>query len=217
MIKLKFTNKITSALCVLAMLFFFVGQINAQSATLNAVGPVATQDNATVSLSTSSAGTIPGGSTIDDVELNLNITHTWVGDLSATLTSPDGTSISLFERPGNPGSFFGCTQDNLNVDFSDGAAATAADLENTCNSSFTGAGNPGPSFAISGPFQAIGSFASLAGESAVGEWTVEVSDGAGGDGGFVESFDLTVNYTAPACAFNCPANQTTNCRFAKWK
>lgn len=155
MIKLKFTNKFTSALCVLVMLFFFVGQINAQTATLNSGGAIATVDNTTVSSSVSSVGTIPGGSTINDVEISFNITHTWVGDLSATLVSPDGTSISLFERPGNPAGFFGCTQDNISVDLSDGAAATAADLENTCNTSFTGAGNPGPSFAISGDRKSV--------------------------------------------------------------
>ncbi|MDG1434346.1 MAG: proprotein convertase P-domain-containing protein, partial [Saprospiraceae bacterium] len=210
MIKLKFTNKITSTLCVLAMLFFFVGQISAQTTTINGIGPVATVDNNTASLSASSAGIIPGGSTIDDVEISINITHTWVGDISASLVSPDGTSISLFDRPGNPSSFFGCSQDNISVDFSDAAAASAAALEGTCNNSFTGAGNPGPSFAISGAFQSIDALASLAGENAVGDWTLEVSDAFGGDGGFIESFELTVNFTAPPCEFNCPASQVVN-------
>ena len=64
--------------------------------------------------------------------------------------------------------------------------------------------------AISGAFQSIDALASLAGENAVGDWTLEVSDAFGGDGGFIESFELTVNFTAPPCEFNCPASQVVN-------
>jgi len=64
---------------------------------------------------------------IDDMDFQLEINHTWVGDLEATLTSPDGTTtIDLMDRPGFPAGFFGCANDNLNVTFDDESANTLA-------------------------------------------------------------------------------------------
>ncbi len=41
------------------------------------------------------------GLTIDSVEVALNITHAWRGDLEVTLTSPSGTVSKLIDRPNN--------------------------------------------------------------------------------------------------------------------
>ena len=72
---------------------------------------------------------------VSEIYLSFVIQHTWVGDLSATLESPDGTVISLFDGLGIPTSSFGCSQDNLNLIFADTASMTAAELESTCNPS----------------------------------------------------------------------------------
>ncbi len=55
--------------------------------------------------------------TIDHIEIDLNVAHTWIGDLRVYLTSPDGTTSLLLNRPGrNPdaSSGFGSSQDNIN-------------------------------------------------------------------------------------------------------
>ncbi|MEM6964337.1 MAG: HYR domain-containing protein, partial [Bacteroidota bacterium] len=209
MISKKFTN-IATQLCLLVMLFFCAGQLNAQTATVTATGgvPVGAANGA---LTASSVGIIPAGSTIDAITISMEITHTWVGDLDGTLTSPDGTVIDLFDEPGVPATLFGCNQDNLNVTFDDAATNTATDFENECNTSFTGAGNPGPPYAISGTYQPIGSLASLAGEDAVGDYTLDIIDNfPGADDGFIESITLEIAFTAPPCVFNCPSDMTIN-------
>ncbi len=59
------------------------------------------------------------GISIDHVEVDLNISHTWIGDLYVTLTSPDGTTSVLVDRPGmgalNP---YGSNQDNIDFTLS---------------------------------------------------------------------------------------------------
>ncbi|MEQ9325703.1 MAG: S8 family serine peptidase, partial [Rhodospirillales bacterium] len=46
---------------------------------------------------------------IDQVSVDINLRHTWVGDLTITLTSPDGTTSTLVNRPGNGSA----SQDNI--------------------------------------------------------------------------------------------------------
>ncbi len=63
--------------------------------------------------------TISDGLNIDHVVVTLNLDHTWIGDLTVTLTSPDGTESLLINRPGqwqfNP---FGTGQDDIRFDLS---------------------------------------------------------------------------------------------------
>lgn len=112
---------------------------------------------------------------IEDFNVGLIIDHTWIGDLSATLTAEDGTIVTLFDQPGVPGSDFGCSQDNLLVDFDDEAMLTAEDLENTCAS--------GGSQAISGTFRPLTPLAAFEGLSVGGTWTLTISDAFNQDGG----------------------------------
>ena len=117
---------------------------------------------------------------IDDLNVTLNITHTWVGDLQATLTSPSGTVVQLFNRPGTPPGAVGCAGDDLAVTFDDAAANTAADFEGTCNNL--------P--AISGSFQAIVPLAMFNNENPNGAWTLNITDGALGDTGTLDDWTL---------------------------
>lgn len=128
---------------------------------------------------------------VNEVYLSFVVAHTWVGDLSATLESPDGTVISLFDAPGIPGSTYGCSQNNLNLIFADTASMTAADLEGTCETSTTTTQN---TFAIAGAFQPIDLFATLNGETANGDWKVCFYDSYTGlDHGIVETITLIIN------------------------
>lgn len=68
---------------------------------------------------------VPGGLTsavflgtdleIDRMQVSLDIRHTWIGDLSVTLVSPDGTESLLIDRPGRtPGTTgFGSSMDDI--------------------------------------------------------------------------------------------------------
>ncbi len=143
-------------------------------------------DNSTTTINIPVAGL---GSTVDEVSFSLEINHTWVGDLSATLTSPSGTTVALLSQPGAPATNFGlgCDQNNINITFEDDAANTADDLETTCNPSVAVG-----TYAIQGSFQAIGSLADFQGDNANGNWMLSISDGAAGDVGSLESYALNI-------------------------
>ncbi|WP_411029685.1 reprolysin-like metallopeptidase [Spongiimicrobium sp. 3-5] len=107
--------------------------------------------------------------TIADVNVNLDITHTFLADLEISLTSPSGTTIIL--TSGSCGNLA-----NINATFDDEAP------------SFVCGGTPG----ISGIVKPLGSLASLEGESLLGEWILQVKDNAAVDGGALNSFSLDV-------------------------
>lgn len=109
------------------------------------------------------------------------IMHSWVGDLDATLTSPGGVSVDLFDRPGFPDLFFGCSGDDIDVEFSDGAANTSGDFEGACSNL--------P--AISGDYQPLVPFSSFNGQEASGMWVLEICDNVGGDTGGLKEFSMT--------------------------
>lgn len=154
---------------------------NFEYASTNVPVVIATSGTSTIT----STLTISGVSgNISDLNIkNLNITHSFVGDLIATLTAPDGvTVINLFDRPGRTTTGFGCNGNNIAVSFDDQAALTAADFENTCNN------NP----AIGGAYQPISLLSVLNGTNPNGTWTLKVTDAAGGDGGSLTGWSLEV-------------------------
>lgn len=125
---------------------------------------------------------------ITDVRIdNLSIAHTYVGDLTAELTSPEGTVITLFERPGVPASFYGCNGDNIEVNLYDTAPNTSDDFENSCEA------DP----AISGDYQPVNAFNSFANESATGTWTLTIIDAFNQDGGALNDWNITICTAIP--------------------
>jgi len=116
---------------------------------------------------------------ITDVDVNFNINHTWVGDLSARLISPHNDDILLFDRPGVPVSQYGCDGDNANLTFDSQAALSAAALENQCNISPP---------ALSGTFRPVESLNVLNGKMSKGTWTLLVTDNWPKDGGGLDQF-----------------------------
>ncbi len=107
---------------------------------------------------------------IADVNVNINITHTWVSDLVVTLISPAGVRVPLFAGVGGSG-------DNFVNTVLDDEAATP----------ITAGVAP-----FTGSFRPSGSLALLDGVSANGIWTLEVADTAGGDTGTLNSWRLDI-------------------------
>lgn len=109
----------------------------------------------------------------------LDIDHTWVGDLIVTIMSPNGTTVTLIDRPGFPSGLFGCDGDNVDACFLPG---TGADVENICSNL--------P--ALGGNFTAMTDLGAINdGSDPNGTWSVVVSDNAGGDLGTFNNFELT--------------------------
>ncbi len=113
---------------------------------------------------------------IVDLEVQIKIDHTWIGDLCVSL-SKDGSPFELLmsrigaDAGGNAchsGGPFGCADNNLDVVLDDEAGAGS--IENQCAGNLTGTFTPDP-----------GSLAGFLGGDAAGTWTLNVVDNAGGD------------------------------------
>jgi subtilisin-like proprotein convertase family protein len=139
--------------------------------------------------------TIAEAGSIIDLNLRLQITHTWVGDLIATLTHVDtGTTAVLFDQPGVPASINGCGNDNVQCTLDDEAANP---VEDEC------AGGT----AIGGSLRSDQLLSRFEGESYAGMWRLRISDNAGVDTGSLVQWCLEVNSTVPVVtAFTCAGN-----------
>ena len=133
---------------------------------------------------------------IDDVNVtNLTINHTWVGDLRVELTSPSGTTVSLFSNPSGGD----CPGDNMQVGFDDESGNDYGLFDGMCEA--------GP-LAISGVFQPLNPLSAFEGEMAAGTWTLTVYDDANQDGGTLVSWGLDLCTVIPDDFSVIPAGNT---------
>lgn len=92
-------RRFLSGLLISAVFLFGCPNLEATVLTfdMNGATPASIPDNnATGIARTFTVTGIPANATINSVAINLNINHTWVGDLRATLTSPDSETHTLF-------------------------------------------------------------------------------------------------------------------------
>lgn len=110
---------------------------------------------------------------IQDVDLTLNITHTFAGDLDIVLISPAGTEVTISTDNGasNDNTFAGTT-------FDDQAAETATDFVYN-------------NLVVATALIPEGALSAFIGENPNGTWTLRIADDAGGDAGILNSWSLT--------------------------
>jgi subtilisin-like proprotein convertase family protein len=157
---------------------FITGIITCLTATSTDVPIIIpTTANATVN----STLNVTSTNAVSDANVTIDISHTWVNDMTITLISPSGTQVQLVAQP--------CT------------IAALADITAT----FDDAGVPivcGNNPAISGvviPAQALAAFN---GEPMNGTWTLRVLDSFNLDGGSINSWSLNLCNIAPALSVN---------------
>lgn len=132
--------------------------------------------------------------------------HTWVGDITALLIAPNGTSFTLFGRTGMTSvSAFGDSSDLIGpYNFTDAAvganwwthaAAQGAAVALLPGDYRTTQSGPQAIATTSPPTDLTAAFASVV--SPNGTWTMRFTDHAGGDTGGVSAANLTLE-TAPA-------------------
>ena len=149
--------------------------------------PAAIPDNnpAGVSVTADAAGI---GGPITNVQVQLDITHTWVGDIVIDLTSPDGTTVRLLDQPNVPLGTFGCSNNDINVLFADGQP----DPESICSGT-PPQGNTADPWPVTDASPVPGQFmADFNGEDGNGTWTLTVSDNAAGDTGTINDWSLII-------------------------
>ncbi|MEW5988914.1 MAG: choice-of-anchor Q domain-containing protein, partial [Chloroflexota bacterium] len=108
---------------------------------------------------------------ITDLNVSLQVAHTWVGDLVFTLTHVDtGTSVTIIDRPGLPPPP-SCNGDDIDATLDDEAADP---VENACAPTTP---------TILGVFVPNGSLAGFDGEDLAGTWRLTAADLAQSDVG----------------------------------
>jgi len=113
---------------------------------------------------------IPDNFTVTDVNVTMNISHTWIGDLVISLISPDNTEIILFNRGCNNGRV-----QEINVTYDD-AASTAI----SCSSS------------LSGTYIPDSPLSGFNGKNSLGDWTLKAVDYYNGDVGTINNWSLNI-------------------------
>ncbi len=105
-----------------------------------------------------------------DLNVRVNIQHSFVSDMRLTLIAPDGTSVLLFDRRGGNG------QDLAGTVFNDEAAVEIA--------------NGVAPFDRAGGYKPENSLNAFNGKSAAGNWVLRVDDVKAGDNGFLLDWGL---------------------------
>ena len=135
------------------------------TASTNVPVPISASGTPTVT----SVINVPFGGTISDVNVTMNISHSYISDLTATLTSPAGTVVQLFDAQCGDNS-------NVNTTFDDSGAALVCGT----NPAITG---------IIIPSQSLSTFNN---ENPTGTWTLTVNDAADADGGAINNWSLAI-------------------------
>ena len=164
--------------------------ISASSGAISVVVPDGTGAPATSSLSI--AG-VPAGSTLGEIKVVFNMSHTWVGDMDINLVAPNNQVLNLV------GSLNGGTGNNGTANFT-----------NTAISSLGGAGISGAAAPRTGTYaaearagygptgfiQTVTNWAGLTptATAANGTWRLAMGDFGGGDVGTLTSWSISVTY-----------------------
>ncbi|MEW5870495.1 MAG: proprotein convertase P-domain-containing protein [Chloroflexota bacterium] len=117
---------------------------------------------------------------LDDLNVYVNISHTWVGDLIVSLLHQDtGTSVTLIDRPGVPASANGCSYNSIDATLDDEAASA---VESQCSTTPP---------AIGGTFIPNNPLSAFDGQSSGGTWRLTISDRASADTGTLNQWCLS--------------------------
>ena len=148
--------------------------------------------NATIATVANSSANVPvtitGGYSIGNMKVNLNITHTYIQDMTISLVGPSSIGspeVFLFKE---------ACGDNQNI------ACTLDDTGDAPQCS----GTPSVSGLIA-PYETLSSFNNL---PADGEWTLKIKDPHNNDGGTVNSFSIDICYITNSLGLD--SNSLTN-------
>lgn len=161
---------------------------------------------------------VPGSVTLaSQITINLNLSHTWLGDLTVSITPPGGSPINLIERLG--ATISGTCGTSSDFSSANTLSFNAANTNTITIFSPIAAGNYLPT---AGSINPPGNLANLIGASYNGNWVLSVLDGTVQDVGQLHSFSIDIvpcpypNYTFLGTGTNPtnpndPTNWQSNC------
>ncbi len=108
---------------------------------------------------------------LSDINVSIKVNHTYINELTATLISPSGTQVKVFDGL--------CTATNIsNIDATfDDSGATIV-----CGN------NPG----VSGTVKSKENLTAFNGQNATGNWTLRIKDNGAGDGGALINWSMNM-------------------------
>lgn len=125
---------------------------------------------------------VTASETITDVNVYLQVNHTWVGDLKFTITDlGTGASVTIVDRPGIPGSSYGCDEDNVDAWLDDEGTLP---VEGQCAS---------PPPAIAGALTPNEPLAEFNGANSAATWRITASDNSQFDTGTLVTWCVQTN------------------------
>jgi subtilisin-like proprotein convertase family protein len=135
--------------------------------------------------------TVATTGTLNGLRLRIEVTHTYVGDLTLTL-SKGATSVFFLQRPGNPADTgsLGCSGNDINVTVDDAATNT---LESNC----TGGLDPAPAYIAGASYKPNNPLSAFAGQELSGAWSLKAVDSVGDDAGNIVRWCLLPDITPP--------------------
>jgi len=145
----------------------------------------------------------PAGN-VTAVDVDLGVDHSWVGDLTVKVVSPDSSVLTVLARPGlagGPDDGTGCCGNNADIintspiNFDD---ANPTDAETMGSAGSFVCQDDGECTFFPNPDGAPGTdFSQFLGASTGGDWQVCVGDSAAGDAGFLIASTVNVTVTVP--------------------
>ena len=195
--------------------------LNSFTATPNLAIPDNTYNGTLGSMTCSTINTasLPPGSFVGDVQVQLAMSHTFVGDLTIKLISPSGSLLGLVSRPGvaetaddgNDSAGFG-ENSNLAIanplTYTDSAATLSEQMGKvpidltTIQTICVDGGSPCSYRPSQGSITgSLTSFQGFDGQNAVGNWQLCIGDAGAADTGVFNSWTLTLA-TFPTTAAN---------------
>ncbi len=135
---------------------------------------------------------------ITDLNVNVNISHGWVGDLIVSIKSPAGTTAVIIDRPGRTNSGYGCSGSDIVATLDDEAATS---VENECSSTTP---------TINGTFIPNNPLSVFDGENTMGIWEIKVSDVEYSFSGTLNSWGIDYEYEINAPIFEVILDENGN-------
>ena len=122
--------------------------------------------------------------TVTDVNVIVDITHSWVWDMQIYLEAPNGAEVLLYDRSCGSSSL---QRENVNATFDDAAASFV------CNTTAP---------AIAGVTKSNNQLSTLNGISSQGDWKIRVVDNSTGDIGTINNWSINLCKTSQTASVN---------------
>lgn len=148
----------------------------------------------------SSTLAVPAGVTLVDLDLALDVSHSWVGDLVVSLSKDGGgPNQVLVDRPGRGTSGGGCNGDDMDIVLDDEGAT---EVETSCTSGY----GLTPAYIDDVHYRPNDSLAIFDGADRGGTWRLTISDNSAGDSGVLNRWCLLFAGNAVASSIDAQAD-----------